>query len=76
MKISLHRRHTLTVADGAIFKEILNPEGHPDRITGSKVTAILLIGWILPIGGVALGRVCVCSRLVNNDNHLDTVSVS
>ena len=25
---------------------------------GSKVTAILLNGWILPTGGVALGRVC------------------
>ena len=48
----------LTVADGAfshkidnytIFREILSPEGHPNRITGSKVTAILLKGWILPI---------------------------
>ena len=45
------------VADGAfnhkmdyvtIFKEILNPEGHPNCITDSKVTAILLNGWILP----------------------------
>ena len=70
MKISLRRRHTLTVADGAfshkvtyvtIFKEILNPEVHPNRITGSKVTAILLNGWILPIGGASLGRVCSCS---------------
>ena len=25
-----------------IFKESLNPEGHPNRITGSKVTVILL----------------------------------
>ena len=48
MKISLRRRHALTVADSAfshkidyvtIFKEILNPEGHPNRINGSKVTA-------------------------------------
>ena len=48
MKISLLRRHALTVAGGAfshkidyvtIFKETLNPEGHPNRITGSKVTA-------------------------------------
>ena len=39
------------VADGAfshkidyltIFEEILNPEGHPNLITGLKVTAILL----------------------------------
>ena len=41
-----------------IFLEILNTEGHPNRITGSKVTAILLNGWILPVGGVASGRVC------------------
>ena len=29
-----------------IFKEILNLEGHLNRVTGSKVTAILLNGWI------------------------------
>ena len=29
---------------------------------GSKVTATLLIGWILSIGGVAWGRVCAGSR--------------
>ena len=34
-----------------VFKEILNLEGHPNCITGSKVMAILLNGWILPIGG-------------------------
>ena len=47
------------VADGAfshkidyvtMFNEILNHEGHQNHITGSKVTAILLNGWILPIG--------------------------
>ena len=47
------------IADGAvshiidyvtIFLEILNPEGHPNRMTNSKVMAILLNGWILPIG--------------------------
>ena len=70
MKISSRRRHALTVEDGAfrhkkdyvtIFKEILNPKEHPNRITGSKVTAILLNGWILPIGGASSGRVCSCS---------------
>ena len=78
MKISLWRRHALTFADGAfshkigyitIFKEIVNPEGHLNRITGSKVTAILLNGWVLPIGGASSGRVCACSlrsRLVGN----------
>ena len=35
-----------------IFSEILN------CCIGSRVTAILLNGWILPTGGVGLGRVC------------------
>ena len=43
------------------FREILNLERNPSRISGSKVTAILLNGWILPVGGVASGRVCACS---------------
>ena len=30
-------------------------------ISGSKVTAILLKGWIWPTGGVASGRVFACS---------------
>ena len=76
VKISLRRRHALTFTDGAfshkidhvtIFQEILNSKGHPNRITGSKVTAILLKEWILPIGGASSGRVCICrqrSRLV------------
>ena len=58
MKISLRRRHALTVADGAfshkidyvtIFKEILNPKGHPNCITVSKVTAVLLNGGFCPL---------------------------
>ena len=36
-----------------IFKEILNLEGHPNRITGSTVMASLLNGCILPIGGAS-----------------------
>ena len=60
MKISLRHRHALMVEDGAssqkidyvtICFEILNLEGNLLRITGSKVTAILLNGWILPLGG-------------------------
>ena len=51
----------------------LNPEGHQNSFSGSKGTAILLKGWIWPLGGVALGRVCVFnlrSRLVNySDPH-------
>ena len=59
MKIFLRCRLTLTVEDetfshkidyGYIFQEIINPEGYPNCITGLKVTAILLNGWILPIG--------------------------
>ena len=41
-----------------IFSDILNLEGHLNRCIGSKVTAILLNGWILPTGGAASGRVC------------------
>ena len=43
------------------FEEIQNLEGHRNRTTGSRVTAILLKGGSLPIGGVASGRVCACS---------------
>ena len=62
MKISLQRRHAQTVKNGASnyktdyidnVSEFLNPEGHQNRRIGSKVTAILLNGWILPSGGVA-----------------------
>ena len=35
-----------------VFQENLNPKEHHNRITGLKVTAIFLNGWILPIGGV------------------------
>ena len=77
MKISQWCRNALSIWDGAlshkidyvtIFKEILNCAGHPNHITGSKVMAILLNGWILPIGWASLGRVCSCSlhsRLVS-----------
>ena len=41
----IHKINNVTV-----FKEILNCKGHPNRIMGSKATAILLNGWILPIG--------------------------
>ena len=33
--------------------QLLNPERHQNHITGSKVTAILLNVWILPIGGAS-----------------------
>ena len=40
-----------------VMKSFQNPEGHENHISGSKVTVVLLKGLILPIGGVALGRV-------------------
>ena len=41
------------------FKDILSPKGHQNCINGSKDTALLLKGWILPVGRVVSGRVCV-----------------
>ena len=38
-----------------MFLEILHLEGHSNHIAGSKITAIFLNGWILPIDGVASG---------------------
>ena len=40
-----------------IFSEILNLEGHQNRFIGSKVTRILLNGWILPTGWASSERV-------------------
>ena len=54
------------------FGEILNLEGHQNRITGLRVRAILLNDWTLPIGEAASGRVCACSlrsRLVFRQMH-------
>ena len=51
-----------------VINNFLNPKAHQHPISGSKVMAILLKGWIWLIGGVALGRVCACSlssRLVS-----------
>ena len=36
-----------------ILWENLNPERHPNRITGSQGTTFLLNGWIWPIGGAS-----------------------
>ena len=36
-----------------MIKTFLSPEGHQNLISGSKVTAILLKGWILPICGAS-----------------------
>ena len=60
--ISLWRRHAQTVRDSSfsykidyfiVIKTFLNPEGHQNRISGSKVTAILVKEWILPVGGAS-----------------------
>ena len=48
----------LPIIKKLLFSEILNLEVHQNRRIGSKITAILLSGWILPSGGVSLGRVC------------------
>jgi hypothetical protein len=39
-----------------VINNFLNPEGHQNSISGSKVTAILLKGWILPIVGASAGE--------------------
>ena len=43
------------------YKILSYKNQYQNRITGSKVTAILLCEWILPIGGASSGRVCSCS---------------
>ena len=54
-----------------MIKTFLNPEGHHNRISGSKVTAILLKGRILPIvwassvGGSAMNRATPSSFQTN-----------
>ena len=55
------------------MKSFLNPEGHQNRISGSKVMVILLKGLLLLIGRLAPGRVCTCSlrsRLVFTKKNL------
>ena len=41
-----------------MLQRLVNIEGHQNCILGSNGTAIFLNRWILPIGGVALGRAC------------------
>ena len=59
---ALQRRHAQTVRGSTssykidyviVIRTFLNPERHQNRKTGSKVTVILLKGWILPIGGAS-----------------------
>ena len=37
-----------------VIKTFLNPKGHQNTISSSKGTAILLKGWIWPIGGASV----------------------
>ena len=62
---ALRRRHAQTDRDSSssykidyvlVIKNFLNPEGHKNLISGSKVTAILLKGWIRPIGEASPGE--------------------
>ena len=44
-----------------IIKNFLNPKGHQNPFSGSKVMAILVKGWIWPIGGASAGQGLACS---------------
>ena len=59
---ALRRCHAQTVRDSTssykidyviVIKTFLNPEGHQNCTSGSKVMAILLKRWVLPIGGAS-----------------------
>ena len=56
---ALQRRHAQTVRDNSSSYKLdyvttfLNPKGHQNPINGSKVTAILLKGWVSPVGGAS-----------------------
>ena len=59
---ALQRRHAQTVRDSSssykidkvrVITHFLNPKRHQNPINGSTVTAILLKGWILPMGGAS-----------------------
>ena len=56
-----------------IFKEIQNHKGHPNRIAGSRVTAILLNGWILPIDGASAVEGLRSIGLLRLSTILDTI---
>ena len=67
---ALWRSHAQTGKDSSssykidyviVIKKFLDPKGHQNPVSCSKVTAILLKGLILSIGGVASGRFCACS---------------
>ena len=51
-----------------LLKEIFNRKGHPNCITGSKVTVIWLNGWILPIGGASAVKGLRLPKISKNFN--------
>jgi hypothetical protein len=58
--------------NGILIKKFLNPEGHQNPISGSRVTTILLKGWSLPIAGASAvegRRSTGLTRLVFNKNE-------
>ena len=66
-----------------VIKNSLNPEGHQIPISGSKVTAILLKGWILPTGGASVEEgLCLqpgqqaCFFRISNDTKYCSFPVS
>ena len=63
---ALRRGHAQTVRDSSsnnklnyilVIMNFLNPEGHQNPISGSKLTAILLKGWNLPNGIILVGQI-------------------
>ena len=65
-----------------MIKNFLNPEGHQNRINGSKVMAILLKGWISPIGGAStvegyeIDYVIVIQNFLNPEGHQNPIGGS
>ena len=55
-----------------IFEEILNLEGHLNRITGLRVNAILLNVWLLPIGGASAVEGLVSTGLTPSSLMVNT----
>ena len=81
VKISVWRRHTKTVENGAsshkanyitIFSEILNLEEHQNCCSGLKVTVIFLNWWILPTGGGTPGvlNIIICATFTTGSPPL------
>ena len=61
-----------------MIKDFLNPKGHQNPISGSKVTVILLKGWILQaeriLGYLAMSGASSSSPVILVANKTDLVS--